>query len=181
MAIRNTAAIAIPLGAAAFVEAAAVRLPVPYHNQLQDNWCWAACCQMLLGFFGRADVPQCRMASAQFSLDCCVARCPDDCDVGCFPHDAYGRYAIEVGDLVDRTDRADLDGELDAGRPIEVYFVRSDNESAHVALVVGRNGNGTYEVHDPYYGTGPRTFDRIRHFYGRGRWDASYLGIAEAA
>ena len=26
-------------------------LPVPYYSQPYDNLCWAACCQMILGFY----------------------------------------------------------------------------------------------------------------------------------
>jgi len=166
-----------PVAAFAGVEPIVLPAQVPYRRQDQDMWCWAACCQMLLGYFGRPEVSQCDMAGDKFNRSCCAEPLEDGCNQGCFPEDAYDRYGIQVGEAVPGTSAADLDDALSAGRPVEVYYVWDDG-GAHVALVVGREADGKYQVHDSFHGKGPRSFRRINRGYGLGRLDSSYLNIA---
>ncbi len=177
MAIRVQKSVAIkPTARFELAGVVPIALDVPYYRQINDKWCWAACCEMLLGFFGQPDIAQCQMAGDKFGGDCCGQLTPCRCNTGCFPEEAYGTYGVEVGARQALDHQSDIDAELEAGRPIELYYLFSDI-GAHVALVTARHEDGTYEVHDPYYGAGPRRFSQIANAYGRGRWTSSYVGI----
>lgn len=176
MPIRSQAPVEIHRRAReALLAVAPIKLAIPYRKQLQDQWCWAACCQMLLAFLQHPDVQQCQMAQDQFGGDCCVTPGSRTCNQGCFPENAYDRYGVSVT-FAEQNGQSDIDRELEAGRPIELYYLWS-NGGAHVALITGRNADGTYDVHDPYFGLGPRAFSRIATAYGKGRWDSSYINI----
>lgn len=167
--VTRTVAAAVPPGAPP-------PLRVPYHRQEQDFWCWAACGRMLLGFFRLPDAQQCEFAERAFQGGCCANPASDTCNNGYFPENSYGTFGIVIGPPVPSTTKAVLDSELDAGRPIEVTYWWTQG-GAHVALVTGRNTNGTYEVHDPWYGAGPRKASEIIAGYGIGHWANSYVNL----
>ncbi|WP_407036422.1 papain-like cysteine protease family protein [Facivitalis istanbulensis] len=167
--IARAATTAVPPGAPPI-------LPVPYYHQEQDFWCWAACGRMLLGFFRLTDAQQCEFAERAFHGGCCATPGSSTCNNGYFPENSYGNFGIVIARPVQSTTQATLDGELGAGRPIEVTYWWTQG-GAHVALVTGRNANGTYEVHDPWYGAGPRKLSEISSGYGLGRWANSYVNL----
>lgn len=154
-------------------------LPVSYSEQEQGNWCWAACCQMLLGLLNKPAQSQCRIVERQFHGSCCQNPTSPTCDRGEWPEAAYPAHAISL----ERIDRALGDGELraeiDAGRAVEVYYVWQGGLSAHVALITGYYSNGDFEVFDPArtFGRGRRAYDRIVAAYGLGQWRLSYAKI----
>jgi len=151
-------------------------LAVPYYRQEQDLWCWAACGRMLVSFLRLPDAAQCDFAEAAFHGGCCTTPGSRTCNNGYFPENSYGGFGIAIAKPISQTSQATLDGELGAGRPIEVTY-HWKNGGAHVALVTGRYPNGTYEVHDPWYGPGPRKLSEISLGYGIGRWANSYVNI----
>jgi hypothetical protein len=151
-------------------------LAVPYIRQEQDNWCWAACCEMLIALLNKSHTSQCQMASTQFRLVCCSKPIGHGCDTGCWPEDAYTKFGVQITRLERPMNAAEVDNELSAGRAVEVYYAWSGN-GAHVALITGKYANGDYEVHDPWYGEGPRTLDQINSAYGMGNWRLSYVSI----
>src|SRR5262249_8571025 len=58
-------------------------LQVPMIKQDEDNWCWAACIQMIMAFF-KQPLGQCSVAGLLFeNRDCCANR--RSCDEGCDP------------------------------------------------------------------------------------------------
>jgi hypothetical protein len=150
-----------------------VLLAVPYYRQEQANWCWAACCEMLIDFYRRTQTSQCSMASTNFGLQCCHSPLPNGCDQGEWPENVYSRYGIDLSIDQHALSDADVLAELRAGCPLEVYYAW-DGGGAHVALVVGRHSNGDYLVHDPWYGAGRRTGAAVRDGYGLGAWTMTY-------
>ncbi len=156
----------------AFSTSALGLLPIPYVRQEQTNWCWAACCAMLLHFFRKPPLSQCDMATRQFGGNCCAQPGSGTCNQPCWPEDAYPDHGIEVDLTESSLAQAALDQELRT-RPVEIYFEWKKGGS-HVALVSGKHANGDYEVLDPKHGDGPRTYDQIRKGYGLGAWTMTY-------
>lgn len=154
-----------------------VMLPVPYEKQQEGNWCWAACCAMLLPFLHKLPHPQCQIASLQFGQACCTTPGISACDQGCWPENAYPQFGIAITKQAGPLTQVQLDAELSAGRAIEVYFLWAGGTGAHVALIIGKYPNGDYEVRDPWYGPGPRTLAQITSGYGQGAWTISYVSI----
>jgi hypothetical protein len=155
-------------------------LPVQYIHQEQDNWCWAACCEMLLLFLHRTHLSQCAMASRQFGADCCAQPSGAACNLGCWPEDAYGAFGVNIDRRGYALAQADLDNELAAMRPVEICYLWRESQGRHVALITGKYPNGDYEVHDPWYGKGPRDFDTITSAYSLGEWELSYVNVGVA-
>jgi len=172
----NLLAIPIPGPALAGPGAPPLMLSVPYIHQEQDNWCWAACCEMLIALLSEQPVSQCQMASTQFGLVCCSQPLNSGCDTGCWPEDAYNKFGVQVTRVDNAIGGPDIDAELNAGRAVEVYFAWTGG-GAHVALITGKYPNADYEVHDPWYGQGARTLDQINSGYGMGNWQISYVSI----
>lgn len=148
-------------------------LTVPYQRQEQVNWCWAACGAMLIGYYGKPPVTQCAMASRNFGRQCCAMPLENGCDRGEWPESVYHLYGVTLSVDEHAIGDGEVVGELRAGRPVEVYYAWTGG-GAHVAIVVGRLGNGDYLVHDSYYGSGPRTEDAVRTGYGLGAWSRTY-------
>lgn len=176
--LRELNRLAIPL-AAALVPPGAVAPPmlaVPYYKQEEDNWCWAACCAMLIALLGKTVFTQCQMASKQFSQNCCANPGSTVCNIGCWPENAYSNFNVTITRQNSALSAAQIDAELSAGRAVEVYYAWTGG-GAHVALITGKYVNGDYEVHDPYYGSGPRALSQITSAYGQGTWPISYVSI----
>lgn len=148
-------------------------LPVQFRRQEADNWCWAACGQMLIDFYKARAVSQCLMASTHFGLACCPRPLDKDCDHGAWPEDVYPAYGLGLDRLGWPLDEHDLADELQRRAPVEVYY-RWSGPGAHVALVVGRYANGDFLVHDPWFGSGPRSHRNILEGYGLGAWTMTY-------
>jgi len=144
-------------------------LGVVYAAQSQDNWCWAACGEMLFGFLGPQAIPQCALASAQFSLTCC-GTLEDGCDTGCWPDTSYNQHGLAVARYERPFTRGEVDAELAAGRPVQVCYQWAGGGGTHVALIVGNHATGDVEVFDPHYGHASHSFDDVVDAYGLGDW-----------
>ena len=155
-------------------------LNVTYVKQEQDNWCWAACCQMVFGLLNftvnGGALRQCDMASSQFNASCCNSPSSSVCDQGCWPENAYNFYGINFIKTNSALSPAGVKAEIDAGRPAEVYFAWT-NGGAHVALVVGYYENGDLEVYDPYYGPSRHAYSDLLSAYSMGSWTISYSSL----
>lgn len=177
MTIRQTRPIPIPNAPAAALVAPGAPaddlLRVPFIRQQQLNWCWAACCEMLLQFHSLTPASQCQMASHVFGRTCCAAPLHPDCDQGAWPDDVYGDFGVWVR----RWDQVFSEGEVEAfiaaKTPLEVYYAWTGGK-AHVAIIVGRFANGDLLVHDPSYGTGRRSYRAVVSAYGLGAWTMTY-------
>jgi hypothetical protein len=168
--------IAIPVQAVAAPGLAPPQLPVPYHPQLQNNWCWAACCQMVFDYYRSNNLQQCDLASRQFGQVCCANPSGTDCDRGEWPDNVYPAYKTGFTRLDRSMTLAEVTAELSNHRPVEVYYAWNGS-GAHVALITGVFDNNDVWVHDPYYGSGRRLFSYVQSAYNMGSWAISYLQI----
>ena len=173
MPIASTARISVPLAAPAGAPGLAMPV-INYVVQSENNWCWAACGEMLYqGLQGLAK-SQCSLASSLFGLTCCPSPgAPRECDQGAWPDQVYppGLPTKRLPPLTLGGIRA----ELAAGKLVQVCY-RWRNGGRHVALIVAEHPNGDFEVFDPWrgYGAGPRTLSQINSAYGLGRWEFSF-------
>lgn len=162
---------------AALASPGTAMLPVPYVVQTEDNWCWAACGEMLFRHRGQTNLTQCALASAQFRLACCPSpRAPAACDLGCWPYNAYPQHGLPVTQVGGAMTIAQVQAELAAGRPIQVCYQWRGGRQTHVALIIGEHPNGDFEVLDPSasYGRAARRFSQITGAYGFGAWILSF-------
>lgn len=173
----NPLAIAAPPAIAGGLVAppGAALLPMSYVGQTENNWCWAACAAMLLTRPGQAARSQCSIASTHWGLACCPSPGSQRaCDRGEWPHVAYPPQGIATTFIQAPLSRAAVSAELAAGRPVEVCYQWTGSASTHVALIVGENSAGDFEVYDPSYGAGARSFGQIASAYGLGTWIYSF-------
>lgn len=170
----------LPAAAApAVAPGAANPLTMAYMQQQQNNWCWAACCEMVFHHAGvNTTVSQCDMATAQFGGACCSAPTSAACDQGNWPENTYGHYAFHYTKRQNSISLADVQAEINANRPVEIYYAWNGG-GAHVALIVGYYANGDVEVYDPWgsYGPGRRAFSYVQSAYNLGAWTLSYTDL----
>lgn len=151
------------------------RVSIRYVAQTEDNWCWAACASMLLSRPGFAARSQCDIASVHWGQACCPSPgAPAVCDQGEWPHIAYPPHGIATSFFQVQLTEDEVRSELAAQRPVEVCYQWSGSSSTHVALIVGETPNGDFEVYDPSYGAGVRSFGQIQSAYGLGAWIYSF-------
>ncbi len=157
-------------------------LPVPAVSQRSENWCWAACMQMVINFFGNP-ADQCDIVNRHFGqTTCCQAPNDPACNQSLSPSDvvsaynSWGRSAqatMYTGfDLLQR--------EIGAGRPVQVGFVGNQG-GAHAAVArgVGMGPQGPVViVNDPFYGSGSVYYQNLLVAYGYGTWRYTWWGIA---
>jgi hypothetical protein len=149
--------------------------PVSQIFQEQTEWCWAACAQMVLKFYGNDAMQQCDLASRLFGRSCCddpgsplsnePAQVPDIAGV----YGQWGRSALFVqGQVPFET----LQNEINANRPVEIGFQWNDG-TGHQVLVCGWNidSTGPYlMVNDPQWGSGAVYYVNLQAAYGWGSW-----------
>jgi len=177
IALQNRVAIpmASPAQASMLAAPGAAMLAIRYTRQTENNWCWAACGEMLFGQPGLPHLSQCDFASRQFSLACCPSPgAPPACDLGCWPHTCYPRFGLPTAMVIGALSRAQVQGELNAGRAVQACYQWRGGNTTHVALIVGEHANGDFEVFDPKYGAGARTYNQILGAYGYGAWIRSF-------
>jgi hypothetical protein len=152
-------------------------LPVPWFEQEERNWCWAACIKMVMHFFKQTSVEQCEVAGLFIKDDCCGD--PDSFDFGCDPEDierifAEPRLGVSCSHQSDTVSFSRLQAEIDDGRrPIGValfWFTPSGKKrGGHVIIVCGWNisdGRRCLNVNDPWYGQGNVPFSNLKFYYG---------------
>lgn len=159
-------------------------LAIPQVVQWGNNWCWAACAEMVFRFYQRART-QCDLVNQLFGLaeDCCAgdpdALPSEPCDQPCDPDDVITLYELDTNGLTavleetDHLDFAVLRTEIAAGRPVEVELVQGTGQ--HVVLVTSawKRADGTEMVdyNDPWF-VRADTDDTFAHLDGvfAGRW-----------
>ena len=66
--------------------------------QEQDNWCWAACGEMVMEFKGAGNMTQCDQASDVVNpSNCCQDPLPSECNFGGIPQ--FLRYGFRVDSI----------------------------------------------------------------------------------
>jgi hypothetical protein len=189
--LRKTQGVSIaPVGgqmrAATAVAAAApgappTQLSVPYYKQDGYNWCWAACAQMVFGYYNVNSLSQCDLASAQFGQKCTVPP-GTACDQPEWPHNVYPKYQMGFTEFQTSMSLSDVTAEINSGRPVEVYYAWTGG-GAHVALITAVFAGGEVWVDDPAPQNGPgrRTFTAVQSAYALGKWSMSYRDIKPLA
>jgi Papain-like cysteine protease AvrRpt2 len=156
-------------------------LPVQFVKQEQDNWCWAACSEMLFGLLGftvnGTVLHQCDLASAQFHGNCCAAPGSSVCNQGCWPENVYNFYGINYSRVEYPLPTSGVQTEINGGRPVEVYLAWSGGTAAHVVLIVGYYDDGELEIYDPYDGPSRHPYSDVVKAFNKGAWTISYLGL----
>jgi hypothetical protein len=154
-----------------------ILLDVPQVFQEQNEWCWAACTQMIAAFLGNSGVKQCELANfLHDQTDCCQNPGSDACNQPCPFEDVLPVYDhIGISGVMDNhaeTVQVMLT-ELQAKRPFEVAVVWLGG-GGHVVLVRGIYADGTFAVNDPWNGAGPVSYLGLLTAGGLGRWVVTY-------
>ena len=158
-------------------------LNVPQIAQEQRYWCWAACTDMVLHYYDNPDARQCEFANWLFQqTQCCEDPTSPACDRGCYANQVaavYGNWNILSAHIEGTVPFADLQAEIDAGRPVEVAFYWTGG-GGHVVIVRGWDTNETgpfVRVNDPHYGSVGVYYDDLLTAYGLGQWVHTWTGI----
>jgi hypothetical protein len=161
--------------------AAPPMLAVPYFQQQQTQWCWAACTQMVAAYMNKPPVQQCDLANLLHGqTNCCASPSSAACNAPCPTAQVpvvYGHLGINCLTNLWPVNAAVLLNELQQGRPVEVGYLWYAG-GGHVAIVRGITPQGLYAVNDPWFGQGPCTYQSILLAYGNGgRWAFTFGGF----
>ena len=151
-------------------------------TQERNSWCWAACLQMILRYYGDAAVQQCELARFLFDRPCCDAPMPGACNQGAAATEQvdvlieYGHVGTPVsGAALFDTVRA----EIDADRPLTAGIERLTTR--HRLVIRGWDIlNGEWvDVCDPDNNgrTGQAAYLDLKNAFGGGSWYATMLDI----
>ena len=168
-------------------------IPVRLFTQQHSRWCWCACCEMILDYFGFPQ-GQCSIANYGLSLATC---CNNPIPVGCNSMiwtihpalvdiiDTYTHFGCKTTHSASQLTFASLCGEIDVpkNRPIQVCFAWSGG-GAHVTIVRGYQedsaGNQYVYVNesDPSRRStntgGLISFTSLKSAYGFGSWAETF-------
>lgn len=166
-------------------------LPVPRLLQKDPHWCWAACAEMVLVYYGREVAGQCELAGWLHGVeDCCSAAPGEDCRLGCEAEDitrVYSRWGVRSDFREGGVSYFELAGELDAGRPVQVVFHWAEG-GGHAVVVSGCEDGprGKFlQVNDPWAddpsaehdGLSQVHYDELLTAYGMGTWGYTWTGL----
>ena len=161
---------------------------VPQIKQEQLNWCWAACAEMVLRYYGDTTTQQCEFANELFcQTECCSKPSSCCCNKPCWEEDVSKLYSsnhIYSKFIKKNIPFSKLKSEIDANRPIEVaYSWRDRGETGHLAIVRGWCIDGKKEfvyVNDPNDNPGGNrmiTYSELLAAYGQGEWTCTWIDI----
>jgi hypothetical protein len=175
---------AIPLGA--HLEMAADVSPglrVPQVPQKSEEWCWAACVQMVLNA-RQVMVSQCDIVNRQFNQQtCCQEPDSEECNLALSIYDVetvYNAWGLAAQFVPQWVDFATLQAETSSGRPVEVGFAWNGAGGYHVAIAWGTaidTIGPVVLVNDPKYGSGSVYYVNLLRAYGYGSWQWTWISI----
>ena len=163
-------------------------LDMPQLHQQTDNWCWAACAEMVLRYFGH-DAAQSKIAeryvaylkahNKPHSMGCA--------DTQCAVSD-FGEVLKMWGVKADHRPRdiafSTVRKELDAGRPVIVLLDWFGSDECfldgHFVIICGwhiERGEPMLKVNNPSRGTGLQTYADLVMAYGQGVWKQTWVGL----
>lgn len=158
-------------------------LTVPQIKQEQTQWCWAACADMVLHYYGNAGVRQCDFANWLFAQSaCCNVPSSSLCNKPCAIGDVcrvYNQWGIQCSYTGSSVAFATLQSEVNADRPVEVGYAWNGG-NGHVAVIRGWDVNATgpfLAVNDPAYGSGGVYYSGLLTAYGLGTWRWTWTGL----
>jgi hypothetical protein len=158
------------------VDGNTVLLQVPWYPSAQDEWCWAACAQMLGYFFSNQLTDQCEFANIGVpNKNCCGS--PPDCNTP-VALTVVGQLFAELGKPAtywpNPIEFEQIQSEITAGRPVQIGFQWS-NQQNHVAVIAGVSQDSVGPMvyvndPDPQYAYGWVYFCNLQQAYGLGSW-----------
>lgn len=156
---------------------------VPQIKQEQSLWCWAACAEMVLHYYGNAGVRQCDFANWLFGQSgCCSSPSSSVCNRTCVVADVqrvYTQWGIRCSLTNGTVSFSTLQFEINGDRPVEVAY-QWEGGGGHVAIVRGWDRINTQpfvRVNDPAYGSLGVYYAELLAAYGFGTWFYTWTGI----
>ena len=153
-----------------------LRTGYAYVAQTEDNWCWAACGEMLMRPRGIAET-QCSLASKKFNLRCCPSPgAPSGCDNVAWPDRVYPTFGLPCAPVDGQILEERLIEELSQGCPVQVFYRWNGSSSTHLALIVEQLPGGRYAVLDPNpdVGQGNYRYSDLQSAHGEGEWKKTF-------
>jgi hypothetical protein len=148
----------------------------------QDMWCWAACVEMVLRFYG-APKDMCEIAGLKLEKKCCGAS-SKECDTGLSVEDigrAFGAAGL-IGNIYKKLKFEGIKSRIN-GKPAQnipggpvVAGIEWQGGGGHLVVISGwRTADSLryVKVNDPYYTTGDIRYEDLEERYGpndNGRW-----------
>lgn len=155
-----------------------VRLNFNMQAQTQSNWCWAATSTSVSLFYRPSSGwTQCKVASAELNLTCCVSPVPGTCNVPWYLDRALQR----TGNFVSITGTVAFTAvqtEIQAGRVLGARIGWSGG-GGHFMAIYGcgvRAGTQYFDIDDPIYGkSSPSVSVFTNSYQGSGHWTHTYF------
>lgn len=146
--------------------------------QTRAAWCYAACAEMILGYYGK-NKSQCEIAGIVKAATCCppanaepvclASGCEDNDFVRMFNESGLISNLLEF--LNGPLGLNDLQAEILDRKPVEAIIKWRKVDSSHAVVITAFIGD-MFFVNDPLeiYG-GWSNYDFIRNGFGLGQWD----------
>ena len=163
------------------------QLDVRFFGQQQDEWCWAACLEMVLSSQGLPDRSQCQLADEAFNLDGCCGNpayqlCNQPLSVSRVSS-TYARLGLSSRFTNGPISFEQISEEIEQNRVVlaGLKFVLPGGIAVGHAIVIA----GCYEsqdgrfviVYDPARNVGSDWYEDILSAYGRGVWFCTWTGL----
>lgn len=162
-------------------------IDVPQIAQEQTNWCWAACIEMVLRYYGMSAARQCELANELFSRsDCCSEPSNPECNKPCEIEEIstlYSRRNIQSQFVDKNVSFSTLQSEIDADRPVEAAFYQRRKEKGHLVIIRGwyiTEAENFVHVNDPKDSDGASrivAYSELLDAYEEGKWMHTWLEI----
>lgn len=161
-------------------------LSVPSVDQMQSEWCWAACSAMVLSYYGNLDVNKCDFVNWLFSqTKCCNDSNSNDCNKNCQWSDIvkiYSHWKIKCTKKEDNVSFSTIVSEINLGRPVEIGYNWLFG-GGHVVLAIGYDASVLDRkylyLNDPSRGHGWYLYDDVLNAGDKGSWVYTWTGIVE--
>ncbi|MBV9957403.1 MAG: C39 family peptidase [Acidobacteria bacterium] len=164
------------------------RIDVRPVHQAEELWCWAACAEMVLRFFGVAR-DECTVAGDHLKRDCCNPFGPG-CNVGLSVEGVDQAFATAglAGNRFPSALSFDEIKEQISGaipRPI-VAGIKWASGNGHLIVISGWREAGARRfvtVNDPFYNSGDIRYESLVSNYGpnnTGRWENTWTEFRRA-
>jgi hypothetical protein len=160
-------------------------LAVPHRQQERSRWCWAACAEMVVRYYGNSQLSQWDIARKMVPhRGVCSKEVVPSCNCPCSLEairPLYERLGIEARFIPSTIGFDLITQESDSKRPVEVIFSHGP-DSRHAVLIVGTVSMGNrklVQVNDPELSE-PRAaadFEDLQDAFGTGTWVSTFAGL----
>jgi papain like cysteine protease AvrRpt2 len=154
------------------------RVALTMQDQLQSQWCWAACSASVSRFYDTASSwTQCRVVNAELEqTGCCQDGATGQCNQPWYLQRALTRTGNLVSWSSGTVPMATIRSQIDAGRPVGVRIGWAGG-GGHFVMISGclDAATGLLEVRDPIFGTSEISIASFASNYqGSGSWTHTY-------